>query len=574
MINVYCECGGEWETTEANSRASAACPGCGRMLHLACAEDPLPEGAGAGDFDARLIVTAGPSRVGEQIFLGGCAEIEIGKLAGKHIELTGSLVSRNHCKLTRVDFGPSRWNLEDTGSRNGVAVNGQRIKSVELKDGDEVIIGEYRMTFRNVDDRPAAVVEGVEMLQAVGGDGEICPSCGKPIRSGAKICVPCGIRLPSGRPLVTSQGMDEDALYIRAEMWIKIVSWLVWVTPMPMPLASEAYGTRKPYTIWNIAALTVLCSILFLIFNMSDPSGENRNLLLWNPKAAPVASSDSGSMESMVREMIGEDTEEIVADMDDDQLKRLAEIERSLRGKVPEKDLRQRAVEKMVAEDLESKGVDQERLRAALTEMRGSRGEFRWYQLFTHALLHDPSSILDFVFHLGGNLLFLLVFGSRVNALIGNLATAIIYPILAAAAAGIYLMTLGNSSVPMLGASGAIMGLAGMYLVLFPVHRVYCAMWLRFRWWVAFKIFTLRGFWVLLIYFAYDGVMLMLDSGGGGGVAHWAHLGGCATGIVLGVAILVSRQFNCRGADLLSVVLGRHAWALVGKPSRWHAATA
>jgi hypothetical protein len=39
--------------------------------------------------------------------------------------------------------------------------------------------------------------------------------------------------------------------------------------------------------------------------------------------------------------------------------------------------------------------------------------------------------------------------------------------------------------------------------------------------------------------------------------------------MLLGLVILFSRQFNCRNGDLLSVVLGKHAWPLIGKPSRW-----
>src|SRR5688500_8634656 len=73
MINAKCQCGGELVVGEDAVNNVYACPNCGRALRLVCAE-PLAEGAGAGDFDARLIIAAGPSRVGEIIFLGGVME--------------------------------------------------------------------------------------------------------------------------------------------------------------------------------------------------------------------------------------------------------------------------------------------------------------------------------------------------------------------------------------------------------------------------------------------------------------------------------------------------------------------
>src|SRR5215204_4879098 len=146
MINAKCQCGGELVVGEDAINNVYACPSCGRALRLVCAEQ-LGEGAGAGDFDARLTIAAGPSRVGEIIFLGGVMELEVGKLPGKHILLEANMVSRFHCKLVRVDFGPSRWKIVDNKSTNGLFVNRQRVAEHELQSGDQINIGGYQLEY-------------------------------------------------------------------------------------------------------------------------------------------------------------------------------------------------------------------------------------------------------------------------------------------------------------------------------------------------------------------------------------------------------------------------------------------
>src|SRR5213596_660727 len=121
MINAKCQCGGELVVGEDAINNLYACPTCNAHVRLVCAEQ-LAEGAGAGDFDARLTISAGPSRVGEMIFIGGVADIEIGKLPERHIQLEEKMVSRLHCKLVRVDFGPSKWKIVDNKSTNGLFV--------------------------------------------------------------------------------------------------------------------------------------------------------------------------------------------------------------------------------------------------------------------------------------------------------------------------------------------------------------------------------------------------------------------------------------------------------------------
>jgi membrane associated rhomboid family serine protease len=190
--------------------------------------------------------------------------------------------------------------------------------------------------------------------------------------------------------------------------------------------------------------------------------------------------------------------------------------------------------------------------------------DFHWYQLITHAFLHGG------IMHLAGNLLFLIVLGTRVNSLLGNLLTAILYPVLAIAAGLAQMIASAHQPpAPMIGASGAIMGLAGMYLVLFPVHKVYMSIWMRWGLIAGFKlswkVWAVRGFWVVLFYIAFD--VRYTSLGVKDHVAHWAHLGGFITGIAIAIGLLLARLSDAHGGDMLSVVLGRHAWALIGRPS-------
>ena len=115
------------------------------------------------------------------------------------------------------------------------------------------------------------------------------------------------------------------------------------------------------------------------------------------------------------------------------------------------------------------------------------------------------------------------------------------------------------------------MGLSGMYLVLMPIHRIHMAGWLRpalglrmmlILW---FKIWPMRGFWVVLFYIAFDVLAVLRNSQSG--VAHWAHLGGFMTGMAIGLLLLFTKLVNCRGGDIVSALLGKHAWGLVGKPN-------
>ena len=144
MINTRCKCGRAVSAPESQIGQNIACEKCGQKLRFVSAEQ-LPESAGAGDFDAVLIIS---STEGEQrIHLGGVFEITIGKLPDENIVLPGQRISRTHCKLLRLDFGPSRWEIQDNNSTNGLFVNEERVQSHELKNGDQIVVGENAMQF-------------------------------------------------------------------------------------------------------------------------------------------------------------------------------------------------------------------------------------------------------------------------------------------------------------------------------------------------------------------------------------------------------------------------------------------
>ena len=82
----------------------------------------------------------------------------------------------------------------------------------------------------------------------------------------------------------------------------------------------------------------------------------------------------------------------------------------------------------------------------------------------------------------------------------------------------------------------------------------------------------MRGFWLLALWVGFNDLLPMFI-GSRDNVGHWAHLGGFMSGALLAVGLMVARLVDARRGDLLSVALGRHAWALLGRPGEPPAAT-
>jgi membrane associated rhomboid family serine protease len=148
----------------------------------------------------------------------------------------------------------------------------------------------------------------------------------------------------------------------------------------------------------------------------------------------------------------------------------------------------------------------------------------QWLTLFTHMFLHGG------VAHVLGNCWFLWIFGKNVEDRLGPLQFLIFYLLSGLAAAALQVIVDPGSSVPMLGASGAISGVLGAYLLLFPTAWI-----ITLVPWIV-PILPVPAFIFLVLWFviqAFNGVGSLLESGSSGGVAWWAHAGGFLAGMGL-----------------------------------------
>lgn len=129
------------------------------------------------------------------------------------------------------------------------------------------------------------------------------------------------------------------------------------------------------------------------------------------------------------------------------------------------------------------------------------------------------------IMHIFGNMLFLWIFGDNIENLIGHIRYAIFYLVCGFAAALAQVVLDPNSIIPMLGASGAISGVLGGYILLFPTRRVRA---LIFNVFTTVPAYVALGLWI--------GIQLLqgyLSPAGQGGVAYAAHIGGFIAGLAL-----------------------------------------
>lgn len=135
--------------------------------------------------------------------------------------------------------------------------------------------------------------------------------------------------------------------------------------------------------------------------------------------------------------------------------------------------------------------------------------------------------------HLAGNMLFLWVFGDNMEDQMGHIGFLIFYLCAGFAAAGAQVFSDPDSIIPMIGASGAIAGVMGGYLLLFPKARVDILIILI----IIFRIIPVPAYIVLGAWFGIQLVQGALVSADMGGVAYWAHAGGFAAGLILTIPL-------------------------------------
>jgi membrane associated rhomboid family serine protease len=150
--------------------------------------------------------------------------------------------------------------------------------------------------------------------------------------------------------------------------------------------------------------------------------------------------------------------------------------------------------------------------------------------VFTSMFMHSLNPL-----HVGGNMLYLWIFGDNVEDTLGHGRFLLFYLFSGVAAAAAQTAIAPRSHVPMVGASGAVSGVLGAYLILFPYASILTLLMFGFFWrFVQVPAMVVLGFWIVLQLL--NGYLSVSASTGGaeiGGVAWFAHIGGFLAGVVL-----------------------------------------
>lgn len=158
----------------------------------------------------------------------------------------------------------------------------------------------------------------------------------------------------------------------------------------------------------------------------------------------------------------------------------------------------------------------------------------------THMFLHGD------IFHLGGNMLGLWVFGRRVEDVCGPIRFLMFYLVAGIFADIVSTLVLINSPIPGIGASGAIYGVMSAYLILFPKGRIRTLVWFFYV-----PLFPkVRAYWIILYFliFQIGPAAMTLLAGAQFRTGHWAHLGGFFGGLFVFLFLRAEAYHRVRNA--------------------------
>jgi len=213
---------------------------------------------------------------------------------------------------------------------------------------------------------------------------------------------------------------------------------------------------------------------------------------------------------------------------------------------------------------LQGAGMDPERLQASVYAFGTvpceithacvrENGGLGWGELLTSMFMHGGWE------HILGNMLFLWVFGNNIEDSMGHVRFIVFYLVCGVAAGLAHVLLSPGSEIPAVGASGAISGVMGAYVVLYPQARVQ-------TWVPPLFIVHIRAWFFLIYWFAFQ-LLSGVGSLGGrdtGGVAVWAHVGGFVAGVVL-IKIFQNRTLVAarqHGVVLTRDQVARDEWRL------------
>jgi membrane associated rhomboid family serine protease len=166
-----------------------------------------------------------------------------------------------------------------------------------------------------------------------------------------------------------------------------------------------------------------------------------------------------------------------------------------------------------------------------------------WLTLFTAMFLHGSP------LHLAGNMLFLWIFGDNVEEVLGTFRYVLVYLACGLVGSIAQIVAAPDSLIPTLGASGAIAGVMGAYVVWFPHNRIRV---LVFRFITEMPAMAVIGLWIVMQ--LWEGFGSLGRIGESGGVAYLAHVGGAVTGIA------AAYMFHDRADDLRNKTEARRGW--------------